>query len=186
VWAKGGLFVSGISSVWAGKEDRLMSAVFWSIEEIAEIISRKSGGKTVVLANGCFDILHVGHVRYLTEASKLGDILVVAVNGDDSTRDLKGPGRPLMPAEERAEIISQLKPVDYVIIFEAESVDGILRNLKPDIHAKGTDYTVDSVPERETAGEVGCRTVITGDPKNHSSSDIIDRIPRHGDDFGSD
>ncbi len=162
-----------------------MRSIFSNIEEIAEMISANAEGKTVVLANGCFDLLHVGHVRYLREASELGDILVVAVNGDVSARKLKGPGRPFMPAEERAEIVSQLKPVDYVIIFEAESVDVIMRRLCPDIHAKGTDYTVESVPERETAREIGCRTVITGDPKNHSSSDIIDDIHSHGDESGS-
>lgn len=130
----------------------------------------------VVLANGCFDILHVGHIRYLREASTLGAILVVALNDDESTRRLKGAGRPVMSAEERAEMILALRFVDFVLIFNECTVDGIIRTLRPDFHAKGTDYRCDTVPERETARSVGCRTVIVGDPKDHSSRDIIGRI----------
>jgi rfaE bifunctional protein nucleotidyltransferase chain/domain len=138
---------------------------------------RGRGGK-VVLANGCFDFVHVGHVRYLAEAAAHGDILVVAVNDDGSTRRLKGKGRPMMPAPERAEILASMRFVDYVLIFGEDTVDGVLRTLRPDVHAKGTDYTVDTVPELETAREIGCRTVITGDPKERSSRELISRLRR--------
>lgn len=138
--------------------------------ELGGPLSRK---RTVVLANGCFDIVHVGHVRYLQGAAALGDILIVALNDDDSTRRLKGGGRPVMPVAERAEIVLAMRHVDYVLIFGEETVDGILEAIRPDIHAKGTDYTVETVPERATARAIGCRTVIVGDPKDHSSRDII-------------
>lgn len=134
----------------------------------------------LVLANGCFDIIHVGHVRYLLDAASLGGILVVALNDDASTRKLKGKGRPAMPAGERAEILIALDPVDYVLIFGDETVDSIIEVLRPDIHAKGTDYSVETVPELETARAVGCRTVIVGDPKEHSSRDLIERIRGEG------
>lgn len=154
-----------------------MNNIFTSINMMAETLeSVRKNKKNLVLANGCFDIIHAGHVRYLREASELGDILVVAVNDDSSTRDLKGEGRPVFPQEERAEIVAALKGVDYVLIFGDRTVDAILRKLKPDIHAKGTDYTPETVPERKTAEKIGCRTVITGDPKNHSSRDIIKHI----------
>ena len=123
-------------------------------------------------------ILHVGHIRYLEEAAGHGDLLVVAVNDDESTRRLKGEGRPVMPAAERAEILSALRVVDYVLIFPDDTVDGILRELRPDVHAKGTDYTVETVPELETARATGCITVITGDPKDRSSREIISRLRR--------
>lgn len=142
----------------------------------ATLTGLRSGGSTVVLANGCFDIIHVGHVRYLEDAATHGDILIVAVNDDDSTRRLKGEGRPVMPAVERAEILSAMRFVDYVLIFSGDTVDGVLRELRPDVHAKGTDYTVESVPEIETAREIGCVTVITGDPKDRSSRGIISRL----------
>ena len=138
----------------------------------------RSKGETVVLANGCFDIVHVGHIRYLEEAADHGDLLVVAVNDDDSTRRLKGAGRPVMPAVERAEILSAMRFVDYVLIFTEDTVDGVLRELRPDVHAKGTDYTTETVPETETAREIGCVTVITGDPKDRSSREIISRLRR--------
>ncbi len=140
---------------------------------IRELEPMRGRGAGLVLANGCFDILHVGHVRYLEEAARLGDLLVVAVNDDLSTRNLKGEGRPVMPQEERAEIICSLRCVDYVLLFGEPTVDGIIRKLKPDIHAKGTDYSVETVPELESARETGCRTVITGDSKDHSSGEII-------------
>jgi rfaE bifunctional protein nucleotidyltransferase chain/domain len=130
----------------------------------------------LVLANGCFDVIHVGHVRYLRGAAELGAILVVALNDDESTRLLKGAGRPIMVEDERAEILLALQFVDFVLIFGGRTVDGIIRSLRPEIHAKGTDYTADTVPERDTAREVGCRTVIVGDPKGHSSRDIIRTI----------
>ena len=138
----------------------------------------RSRGETVVLANGCFDIIHVGHIRYLEEAADHGDLLVVAVNDDDSTRRLKGEGRPVMPAVERAEILSAMRFIDYVLIFTEDTVDGVLRELRPDVHAKGTDYTAGTVPEIETAREIGCVTVITGDPKDRSSREIISRLRR--------
>jgi rfaE bifunctional protein nucleotidyltransferase chain/domain len=130
----------------------------------------------IVLANGCFDVLHVGHIRYLEGAASLGGILVVALNDDDSARELKGKGRPVFSVGERAEILLALRSIDYVLIFSGRTVDAVIRVIRPDVHAKGTDYTVDSVPEIETAREVGCRTVIVGDPKDHSSRDIIERI----------
>jgi rfaE bifunctional protein nucleotidyltransferase chain/domain len=142
------------------------------------------GGRPVVLANGCFDILHVGHVRYLEAAASLGGTLVVALNDDDSTRSLKGAGRPVMPAGERSEVLLALRCVDHVLVFGAATVDGVIRALRPDIHAKGTDYTADTVPERETARAIGCRTAIVGDPKDHSSSALLRGI-READGRGS-
>jgi len=136
---------------------------------------RRERGR-IVLANGCFDLLHVGHIRYLRDAAALGAVLVVALNDDKSTRALKGSGRPIMGEEERSEMLLALRFVDYVLIFGERSVDGIIRALRPNIHAKGTDYTVETVPERDTARAVGCATVIVGDPKDHSSRDIIRAI----------
>jgi rfaE bifunctional protein nucleotidyltransferase chain/domain len=152
----------------------LKERLFFDAAELAgELGGRTGRRRTVVLANGCFDIVHVGHVHYLQGAAALGDLLVVALNDDDSTRRLKGRGRPVMPVGERAEILLAMRHVDYVLIFGEETVDGILQAIRPDIHAKGTDYTVETVPERETARTIGCRTVIVGDPKDHSSRDII-------------
>lgn len=128
---------------------------------------------TIVLANGCFDLLHAGHVRYLRAAKQLGDRLVVAINSDDSVRALKGDGRPLMPAAERAEILAALSDVDAVVIFSEPDVNALVREIRPDVHAKGTDYSIDSVPERETVVACGGRVAIVGDPKDHSASDII-------------
>lgn len=133
---------------------------------------RRSGAR-VTLANGCFDLLHVGHVRYLHAARELGGKLVVAVNSDDSVRGLKGAGRPLMPAEERSEILSALTDVDAVVIFSENDVRALIREIRPDFHAKGTDYTVDSVPERDEVEACGGRVAIVGDPKDHSASEII-------------
>jgi D-glycero-beta-D-manno-heptose 1-phosphate adenylyltransferase len=130
-------------------------------------------GDRITLANGCFDLLHVGHVRYLHAAKQLGGRLIVAINSDDSVRSLKGEGRPLMPAEERAEILAALADVDAVVIFPERDVRPIIREIRPDVQAKGTDYTVDSVPERDTVREHGGRVVIVGDPKNHSASEFI-------------
>lgn len=139
-----------------------------------EPLRRERGA--LVLANGCFDVLHVGHIRYLREAAALGGILVVALNDDASTRALKGAGRPVMGERDRAALLLALRFVDFVLLFGESTVDRALRVLRPDIHAKGTDYTPDTVPERETARAIGCRTVITGDPKERSSRDIIGRI----------
>ena len=136
----------------------------------------RAEGRRVVLANGCFDLLHVGHVRYLDAARRLGDVLVVAVNGDASVRRLKGSGRPLMPAEERAEILAALTPVDAVVIFEEDSVEGVIAALQPDVHAKGTDYTEATVPERAAVAAAGGRVAIAGDAKAHSTRDLIQVI----------
>ena len=135
--------------------------------------SWRSGGEKITLANGCFDLLHVGHVRYLHAAKQLGGRLVVAINSDESVRKLKGEGRPLMPAEERAEILAALSDVDAVVIFPEPDVRALVREIRPDIHAKGTDYTADSVPERDTVIECGGRVEIVGDPKDHSATDFI-------------
>ena len=133
----------------------------------------RAAGEKITLANGCFDLLHVGHVRYLRAAKKLGGRLVVAINSDECVRTLKGQGRPLMPAEERAEILAALSDVDAVVVFPEADVRALVREIHPDIHAKGTDYTADSVPERNTVIECGGRVEIVGDPKDHSATDII-------------
>jgi rfaE bifunctional protein nucleotidyltransferase chain/domain len=133
----------------------------------------RRAGERVTLANGNFDLLHVGHVRYLRAAKALGGKLVVAINSDESVRSLKGEGRPVMPAEERAEIVAALADVDAVVVFTELDVRAIIREIHPDVQAKGTDYTVDSVPERDAVVEYGGRVEIVGDPKNHSTSEII-------------
>ena len=137
--------------------------------------------QSVVFTNGCFDLLHVGHIRYLVWAADEGDILFVALNSDRSVRTLKGDGRPLFPAEERAEIISALECVDAVLIFDDSSVDRLLRQLRPNVHAKGTDYAPDTVPERETVKAYGGRIAIVGDPKGHSSADLLERLRKASD-----
>ncbi len=141
-------------------------------EKISEL---KKQGKIVVFANGCFDFLHVGHIRYLQGAKAAGDVLVVAINGDESVRKLKGENRPLQTADERAEIVAALECVDFVTIFDELTADAILFKLRPDIQAKGTDYTIDTVPEKETIRRIGAKIIIVGDPKNHSSSDILEK-----------
>jgi len=133
----------------------------------------RRAGEHITLANGNFDLLHVGHVRYLRGAKALGGKLVVAVNSDSSVRSLKGEGRPIMPENERAEIVAALADVDAVVIFPELDVRAIIREIRPDIQAKGTDYTADSVPERDTVAEYGGRVAIVGDPKDHSTSEII-------------
>ena len=130
-------------------------------------------GERVTLANGCFDVLHVGHVRYLHAARELGGKLIVAVNADASVRALKGEGRPVMPAEERAEILASLEDVDAVVVFPEGDVRAIIREIRPDFHAKGTDYTAENVPERAEVEACGGRVVIVGDPKNHSATEMI-------------
>ena len=140
------------------------------------ISAAKKNGKRIVFANGCFDVLHVGHVRYLEAAKALGDLLIVAINSDAQARRLKGEGRPLMPQDQRAEIVSALAAVDFVTIFEEPTVAELLLALKPDIHAKGTDYTVDTVPERDVVRSYGGRVAIAGDPKDHSSSEMIEKV----------
>ena len=133
-------------------------------------------GLRVVLANGCFDILHAGHVRYLEGAKSLGDLLVVGVNSDEQVSKQKGVGRPVLPARERAELVASLESVDLVTIFTEPTVEELLLTLRPDVHAKGTDYTVDTVPEREVVKSFGGQVAIVGDPKDHSTSDMIARL----------
>ena len=137
------------------------------------VLKWRAAGERITLTNGCFDILHVGHVRYLRAARELGGKLIVAVNDNESVRALKGEGRPVMPAEERAEILASLSDVDAVVIFPEKDVRAIIREISPDFHAKGTDYTEESVPERSEVEACGGRVVIVGDPKNHSATEII-------------
>ncbi len=136
----------------------------------------QSRGQRVVFANGCFDLLHVGHVRYLEAARSLGDLLILAINGDLSVSAIKGPGRPIQRQEDRAEILASLDCVDYLVLFDAPTVDELLWELKPDIHVKGTDYTMGSVPERATVLSYGGRVAIAGDRKDHSTRDLISAI----------
>lgn len=143
------------------------------VEKVAEL--RKNGAK-FVLANGCFDLFHVGHIRYLAGAKELADFLIVGINSDAQVKKLKGEKRPYMPENERAEIVSSLRFVDFVTIFDEPTVTELLRAVKPDFHAKGTDYTLDSVPEREIVREYGGQTAIVGDPKDHSSTDLIQLV----------
>ena len=140
--------------------------------------AERAAGRTIAFANGCFDLLHVGHIRYLESAAQEADVLVVAVNDDDSVRRLKGAGRPILAAADRAELVAALRPVDYVVIFPEPTVGPLLEALRPDVHCKGTDYTVDSVPEREIVKAYGGRTAIVGDPKDHSTRDLLSRIAR--------
>jgi rfaE bifunctional protein nucleotidyltransferase chain/domain len=138
----------------------------------------RGSGRTIALANGCFDLLHVGHVRYLTGAAAEADVLVVAINDDVSVRALKGPDRPVMLAAERAELVAALEMVDYVLVFSGPTVGPLIAALEPDVHCKGTDYTADSVPEREVVRAYGGRTAIVGDPKDHSTRDLLARLSR--------
>ena len=145
--------------------------------ELVDAIAReRAAGRTIAFANGCFDLLHVGHVRYLAGAAAEGDRLIVAVNDDRSVERLKGTGRPILPAADRAELVAALRGVDYVVVFPDENVERLLQLLKPDVHCKGTDYTVDSVPERAVVAGYGGRTAIVGDPKNHATRDLLQRI----------
>jgi rfaE bifunctional protein nucleotidyltransferase chain/domain len=145
-------------------------------ELLARIETARNSGAQIVLANGCFDVLHVGHVRYLAGARELGDVLVVGINSDHQVARLKGSGRPVMAAAERAEIVASLEPVTYVTIFDEPTVEQLLLALKPDIHAKGTDYTEETVPERAVVRSYGGRVAIVGDPKDHSTSEILARF----------
>jgi D-glycero-beta-D-manno-heptose 1-phosphate adenylyltransferase len=142
---------------------------------VAIVAADRRAGRTIAFANGCFDLLHVGHVRYLQGAAAEADRLVVAIN-DDETAGSKGPGRPVLPAADRAEIVAGLRGVDYVTIFPEPTVAPLLMLLRPDVHCKGTDYTADSVPERETVAAYGGRIAIVGDPKDHSTRDLLSRI----------
>lgn len=148
-----------------------------SREELIERVRRnREKGVTHAFANGGFDLLHVGHVRYLEAARREADRLIVAINDDESVRRHKGPHRPILPAADRAELVAALRAVDYVVIFHEPTVDSLLRLVKPEIHCKGTDYTVDTVPERETVRAYGGRIAIVGDPKDHSTRDLLARI----------
>ena len=153
-----------------------MNKVFSRKEMAPQVARWKQAGDRIVFTNGCFDLLHVGHIRYLRGAKELGSKLVVGLNGDESVRQLKGAGRPLMPAGERAEILAALSDVDAVVIFDEPDVRALLRELLPDIHAKGTDYTEESVPEREVVAEYGGRVAIVGDPKDHSTTSLIEQL----------
>jgi D-glycero-beta-D-manno-heptose 1-phosphate adenylyltransferase len=142
----------------------------------------KLRGRRIVFANGCFDGLHVGHVRYLEAAKREGDLLVVGVNSDSSARELKGPRRPILDEAARTALVAAMRAVDYVVIFGERTVEGLLEQLRPDVHAKGTDYTADTVPERATAKRLGIRVAIVGDPKNHSTRALLEAVRRapHG------
>lgn len=140
---------------------------------IERVQIERARGSKIVLANGCFDILHVGHIRYLAGAKALGDVLVVGINSDEQVARIKGHNRPFMPQDERAEIVAAFRFVDIVTIFDEATVEELIRTIRPDIHAKGTDYTVESVPEREIVQECGGTVAIVGDPKDHSSTELI-------------
>ena len=156
-----------------------MSAAALGPEAAGALAARlRAEGKRVVLANGVFDLLHVGHVRYLAAARALGDVLFVGVNGDAAVRRLKGPGRPLRPAAERVELLAALRSVDHVVVFEEDTADRLVALLRPDVHAKGTDYTAASVPEAASVRAAGGRVEIVGDPKEHATRDLIAQIRR--------
>lgn len=156
---------------------RSASSKIVSRDKLRELLApAKLRGQRVVLANGCFDTLHVGHVRYLAGAKEQGDILVVCVNADASVRPLKGPGRPILDENARALLVAGLLVVDYVLIFPEPNVEKLLEELRPDVHAKGTDYTADTVPERAVAARLGIRVAIVGDSKEHSTRTLLDAI----------
>jgi len=158
-----------------------MSPILSPQELVERVSSARASGARIVLANGCFDVLHVGHVRYLAGARGLGDILIVGINSDEQVAIQKGPGRPVLPATERAEIVAALESVTYVTIFDEPTVEQLLLALKPDVHAKGTDYTTDSVPERDVVRSYGGQVAIVGDPKDHSTTEIIARLGGNND-----
>jgi D-glycero-beta-D-manno-heptose 1-phosphate adenylyltransferase len=149
-------------------------------EARARVAEWRRAGEQVVLTNGCFDLLHVGHIRYLRGAKALGGKLVVALNSDESVRRLKGEGRPLMPEQERAEILAALSDVDAVVIFGEPDVRALIRELRPNVQAKGTDYTADGVPERDAMAECGGRVEIVGDPKDHSTTEFLQQMNQRG------
>jgi rfaE bifunctional protein nucleotidyltransferase chain/domain len=145
----------------------------WLRGKLAE---HKKRAQSIVFANGCFDTLHVGHVRYLEAARREGDLLVVGVNADASVAALKGPGRPILDEHARALLVAALRSVDYVLLFSEPSVESLLEDLRPDVHAKGTDYTAETVPERATANRLGIKVAIVGDPKDHSTRDLLESV----------
>lgn len=155
----------------------MMNKKFKTSAELKLIVKEtQEKGKKVVLANGCFDLLHGGHISYLEGAKEAGDVLIVAVNSDESVRRIKDPRRPIIPEAERVELLCEMEFVDYVFLFDEETCDKVLRELHPDYHAKGTDYTVETVPERATARELGIETIIVGNAKENATKDIIAKI----------
>ena len=155
-----------------------MGRVLSAGELASAVAADRAAGRTIAFANGCFDLLHVGHVRYLEAAAAEADRLIVAINDDGTVERLKGKGRPIMAAAERAELVAALRCVDFVVVFPEPTVGPLLEALRPDVHCKGTDYTVESVPERATVEGYGGRTAIVGDPKDHSTRDLLGRIVR--------
>src|ERR1700720_441550 len=148
-----------------------------TLDRLRELLAEhRRRGQKIVLANGCFDTLHVGHTRYLKGARREGDVLVVAVNSDSSVCALKGPGRPILPETARAALVGALRAVDYVLVFSEPTVEALLEDLRPDVHAKGTDYTTETVPERATSARLGIRVAIVGDPKGHSTREFLDSV----------
>lgn len=168
---------AGRATVPADRQKRAAVGEILTRGELRPRVDRdRAAGRTVAFANGCFDLLHVGHVRYLESAAREADVLVVAVNDDDSVRRLKGEGRPILAAAHRAELVAALRCVDYVVIFPEPTVGPLLDELRPDVHCKGTDYTLDTVPERDIVKAYGGRIAIVGDPKDHSTRDLLARI----------
>ena len=154
-----------------------MNAPVLNERDLADAIAReRAAGRTIAFANGCFDVLHVGHIRYLQAAANEADVLVVGINGDESVCELKGAGRPLMNEAERAEIIAAIRGVSYVTIFSERSPGRLIGDLKPDVHCKGTDYTPDSVPEADVVRSYGGRIAIVGDPKDHSTTELLEKL----------
>jgi rfaE bifunctional protein nucleotidyltransferase chain/domain len=156
-----------------------MARVLSQSELIEAIRADRAAGRTIALANGCFDLLHVGHLRYLQGAAAEADRLVVAVNDDESVRGLKGQDRPVMPGSDRAELVAALRGVDYVVLFSGPTVGPLIEALRPDVHCKGTDYTADSVPERDIVRAYGGRIAVVGDPKEHSTRELLSRLQEH-------
>jgi rfaE bifunctional protein nucleotidyltransferase chain/domain len=157
-------------------ETKSSDRILYQADLVARVNTARQNGAKIVFANGCFDVLHVGHIRYLQGAKAQGDLLVVAINSDRQVAILKGPGRPIMADTERAEMVASIAAVDLVTVFDEPTVENLLLALRPDIHAKGTDYTEETVPEREVVRSYGGRVAIVGDPKKHSTSEILDRI----------
>jgi rfaE bifunctional protein nucleotidyltransferase chain/domain len=157
-----------------------MGRVVGETDLIDAVARERAAGRTIALANGCFDLLHVGHVRYVQGAAAEADLLIVAVNDDASVAALKGAGRPVLAASDRAELVAALRGVDYVVVFREPTVERLLMLLRPDVHCKGTDYTVETVPERAIVQSYGGRTAIVGDPKSHATRDLLARVARGG------
>ncbi len=153
-----------------------MGRVLAEPDLLRAIADDRRGGRSIAFANGCFDLLHVGHIRYLQGAAAEADRLVVAVNADRSVAALKGPGRPVLPEADRAELVSAVRGVDYVVLFQEATAERLLQALRPDVHCKGTDYTLDTVPERAVVQAYGGRIAIVGDPKRHATRDLVARI----------